>query len=112
MSGSEGWVYLEPVVPGVHPTEALTVALAKRLDRGLPTLRDDLTSDSARGLHLVAQLLAQGPETRVVLAEKYIGVGTTRHITLKYRIFSLLRLGPGLAEVGCCAALMPATCTG
>jgi WD40 repeat protein/class 3 adenylate cyclase len=67
LPGSAGWIYLDSLVPGEQPVEALTVALAGALDRSLPTLRADLAADSARGLHLLARRLAPRPETRVVL---------------------------------------------
>ncbi len=65
--GSEGWVYLDPVLPGAHPLEALAVSLAGRLDRSIHTLREDLSGDDARGLHLWARQLAARLEQRVVL---------------------------------------------
>jgi len=68
LHGSEAWVYLAPIVPGVHPLESLALALAAHLpDRSLQTLREDLESDSARGLHLLASTLTKHRETKVVL---------------------------------------------
>jgi hypothetical protein len=50
LAGSQEWVYLEPLLPGSHPIEALAVSLAKYLpDRSLTTIRDDLQDDSAYG---------------------------------------------------------------
>src|SRR2546421_5159828 len=52
---SQSWVYLNPIVPGKHPLESPALSIAARLpDRTLQTLREDLASDSARGLHLLA----------------------------------------------------------
>ncbi|HZU03808.1 MAG TPA: hypothetical protein VFA10_29355, partial [Ktedonobacteraceae bacterium] len=66
--GSETWVYLEPMVPGVHPLESLVLTLAPHLpDRSLKTLREDLEDDSARGLHLLATHLVKEHSKRAVL---------------------------------------------
>ena len=66
--GSEKWIYLGPIVPGVHPLESLALALAERFpDRSLLTLRQDLEEDSARGLHQLATALTQRQGTRVLL---------------------------------------------
>jgi transcriptional regulator with XRE-family HTH domain len=66
--GSEEWIYLSPIVPGVHPLESLALALAERLpDRSLLTIRQDLEKDSARGLHQLATALTQRQETKVLL---------------------------------------------
>jgi transcriptional regulator with XRE-family HTH domain len=68
LPGSQHWVYLDPMIPGVHPIEALALAFAKQLpDRSLTTLRDNLEDDSAYGLHLLAGYLGKAPERRVVL---------------------------------------------
>src|SRR5207237_9640167 len=65
---SQSWVYLNPIVPGNHPLESLALTFAAHLpDRTLQTLREDLESDSARGLHLLASLLTKEREVRVVL---------------------------------------------
>ncbi len=65
---SEEWVYLDPLVPGRHPIEALTLALSSGLpDRSLRAIREDLEDDSARGLHLLANSLAKGSGSKVVL---------------------------------------------
>ncbi len=68
ISGSEAWLNLDPMVPGVHPLESLALALAERLpDRSLLTLRQDLEEDSARGLHQLAIALTHHQGTRVLL---------------------------------------------
>ena len=68
LPGSEQWMYLDPIVPGGRPIEALTLALSEHLpDKSLKAIREDLEDDSARGLHLLATRLARRPGTRVVL---------------------------------------------
>ncbi len=68
LPGSEQWVYLDPIVPGTRPIEALTLALSEHLpDKSLKAIREDLEDDSARGLHLLATKLAKRPGTKVVL---------------------------------------------
>jgi len=65
---SKEWVYLEPVVPGAHPLEALEISLARELpDRSLKVLRDDLKDGMGRGLHQLASLLTASPAAKVVL---------------------------------------------
>jgi serine/threonine protein kinase len=66
--GSGEWVYLRPMVPGVHPLEALALTLAPHLpERSLKSIHEDLEDDSARGLHLLATHLVEGSEKKVVL---------------------------------------------
>src|SRR5256886_16285539 len=66
--GSEEWIYLGPIVPGVHPLESLALVLAERLpDRSLLSIRQDLEEDSARGLHQLAMALTHSQKTRVLL---------------------------------------------
>ena len=61
LPGSDAWIYLEPMVPGAHPLEALALALAGRLpDRSLLSIRQDLEEDSARGLHQLATTIRHG----------------------------------------------------
>ena len=68
LHGSEMWIYLDPIVPGVHPIESLTLALAEKLsDKSLQTIRADLEDDSGRGLHLLATTLTKHEGTKVVL---------------------------------------------
>lgn len=67
LPGSETWVYLDPIVPRVHPLESLALALSAHLpDRSLQTLHEDLESDSAHGLHMLAMALVKQRETKVV----------------------------------------------
>src|SRR6266487_1770301 len=68
LPGSEQWIYLDPIVPGTRPIEALTLALSEHLpDKSLKAIREDLEDDSARGLHLLATKLAKRAGTKVVL---------------------------------------------
>ena len=68
LPGSQEWVYLDPILPGIHPIESLAVSLAKQLPhRSLKTIREDLEDGSGYGLHLLASYLGRPPETRVVL---------------------------------------------
>lgn len=57
LTGSESWVYLPPIVPGVDPIENLTIALASQLpEQNHATIREDLFS--TRGLHILARQIA------------------------------------------------------
>ncbi len=68
LPGSEGWVYLEPIVPGKHPIEALGLTLATHFpDRSFTSIREDLQDDATRGLHVLAMQLVKRRESRVVL---------------------------------------------
>ena len=67
LPGSNQWMYLKPMVPGVAPLEALTLTLAQaNPGSSLATIRDDLDA-SPRGLHLLARRLAPDAQARVVL---------------------------------------------
>jgi len=67
LPGSASWVYLEPIVPGTHPLEALAVTLNNALPgSSLTAIQDDLEA-SGRGLHLLARRLAARPGVQVVL---------------------------------------------
>jgi serine/threonine protein kinase len=68
LPGSQEWVYLDPIVPGKRPLEALTLAFAPRLpERSLQSIRHDLEDDSARGLHLLTTQLVKRAGCKVVL---------------------------------------------
>jgi len=68
LSGSESWVYLEPMVPGKHPIEALGLTLKPHFpDTSFKTLREDLEDDATRGLHLLATQLVKPRDSKVVL---------------------------------------------
>jgi WD40 repeat protein len=62
------WFYLDPFVPGMHPLENLTIALAGALKQSQRSVREDLENPNARGLHtLTRQLVSGSPGRRVVL---------------------------------------------
>jgi hypothetical protein len=62
LPGSKDWVYLEPMIPGKHPIEALGLTLRPRFpETSFKSLREDLEDDAARGLHVLAKQLAQQP---------------------------------------------------
>jgi WD40 repeat protein/transcriptional regulator with XRE-family HTH domain len=64
---SARWTYLAPLLPGAHPLEALSVALANALPHSaLSVIQADLEA-SARGLHLLASRLVRTPEERIIL---------------------------------------------
>jgi serine/threonine protein kinase len=66
--GSEEWIYLEPMVPGAHPTESLVLTLAPRFShRSMKSIREDLEDDLSSGFHLLATQLVQKPGQKVVL---------------------------------------------
>ena len=68
LPGSAKWIYLEPMMPGKHPIEALALALKSYFpDSSIKTLREDLEDDAARGLHLLATQLVKKSDTKVVL---------------------------------------------
>src|SRR5258708_2994677 len=71
LTESREWVYLDPIVPGIHPIDSLTLALSEYSpEKSLKAIREDLEDDTARGLLLYATALAkrQGAQgTRVVL---------------------------------------------
>lgn len=68
LPGSAEWIYLDTILPGAHPLEALAVTLATRLpEQGIRTILNDLEDDSGRGLHMLANRIARSPSSRVVL---------------------------------------------
>ncbi len=68
LSGSEAWVYLDPIVPGQRPLESLMLAFAPHLpERSVRSIREDLADDAARGLHLLATQLVRRAGVKVVL---------------------------------------------
>ena len=68
LPGSQGWVYIEPMVPGQHPIEALTLALSPSFPaRSLKAIREDLEDDTGRGLHLLMTTLIAKPDDKVLL---------------------------------------------
>ncbi len=68
LPGSQNWLYLTPIVPGIHPIESLALTFEEQLpERGIGSLCDELEDDSARGLHLLSAALVRRSGTRVVL---------------------------------------------
>ena len=66
--GSKDWMYLDPLVPGKHPLEALASTLKPQFHgTSFKTLLEDLEDDAARGLHLLTMQLAKQRGTCVVL---------------------------------------------
>lgn len=65
---SREWLYLDPMVPGTHPLEALALSLAVQPSLGnVAALHRELTSDSLRALHLLARQLVNSSLCKVVL---------------------------------------------
>ncbi len=68
LPGSKEWVYLDPMVPGKRPIEALASTLKPHFpDTSFRILCEDLEYEAARGLHLLATQLAKQRGNRVVL---------------------------------------------
>jgi hypothetical protein len=68
LPGSDKWVYLEPMIPGKHPIEALTLTLKPLFpNSSFKTLREDLEDDTSRGLYLLAKQLVKERGSKVVL---------------------------------------------
>lgn len=65
LPGSENWAYLDPMVPGTHPIEQLTITLDRAFkEKSQRAIREDLQDRSARGLYGLARSLS---DERVVL---------------------------------------------
>jgi hypothetical protein len=65
---SKEWIYLDPIVPGAHPLEALAVSFAQQPSlENVISLHTALTSDSLRVLHLLARQLAGSSSRKVLL---------------------------------------------
>jgi hypothetical protein len=65
IQGSETWIYLDSLVPGTDPAEALTTVLFKHFpETGMTTIGTDLQDGSMRGLHRYATALAGQQESR------------------------------------------------
>ncbi len=67
LPASTQWRYLDPIIPGVHPLDALALTLAAPLPVSVREVAADLQDDSLRGLHRVARRLAPRAHERVVL---------------------------------------------
>lgn len=56
------WIFLDPIVPGNHPIENLTIALARQFEKkAQAAIREDLLDRSTRGLHRLARELSDKP---------------------------------------------------
>jgi WD40 repeat protein len=68
LAESRHWIYLDPMVPGKDPLEALTLTLTALFpERSLKSIREDLEDDSARGLHLLLTTCVKQSDRRVLL---------------------------------------------
>ena len=68
LSVSETWIYLDPIFPGNDPLETLALALVRHFPaRGVLSIKDELASDPARALHLLAAQLVTRESQKVVL---------------------------------------------
>ena len=65
---STEWVYLDPIVPGTDPLEALTVTLKSHFpDTSFQTLLQDLEGETSHGFYLLATQLVKKKEAKVLL---------------------------------------------
>jgi hypothetical protein len=66
---SNTWIYLNPVVPGERPIDALLIALKPHFppNTSFKALREDLTDNACSGLRLLATQLVKLPGERVIL---------------------------------------------
>ncbi len=68
LPGSEEWVYLDPIVPGKQPLEALAHLLATHFpEQDSQVIRKMLSRDGDFGLHQLACTLVSQPESHIVL---------------------------------------------
>jgi hypothetical protein len=67
LPGSEHWVYLDPMTPGIRPVEALASVLSRSLPGKGLAIRKELDDDDAQGLHLVADSISRQSGAQVVL---------------------------------------------
>jgi WD40 repeat protein/transcriptional regulator with XRE-family HTH domain len=67
VTGSTDWTYLEPLVPGTRPLDALVVTLSRALPGRSPARIRDALEGSPDGLDLLARQITVRPEQRVVL---------------------------------------------
>jgi ABC-type oligopeptide transport system ATPase subunit len=66
VTGSDKWIYLNSIFPGVHPIEELSSVLANALDTSIFKVQEDLEA-SIRGLHLRSRQLTQSRNQLVVI---------------------------------------------
>ncbi len=68
LPGSNQWIYLDPMVPGKQPLEALAQILATRFpEKGLQAVRDVLKREGGLGLHQLGLALVDQSAARVVV---------------------------------------------
>ncbi len=68
ISGSEAWLYLDPMVPGKQPMESLVRLLAARFpDKGIQAIREEFKRNGEFGLHRLGLALVEQVKTQVVL---------------------------------------------
>ncbi|HWE60818.1 MAG TPA: TIR domain-containing protein [Chloroflexota bacterium] len=67
LTGSAEWIYLEPLLPGVRPLEALAETFSRALPGSTPVRVREELEDAPDGLDRLARRLATRPEQRVVL---------------------------------------------
>ena len=68
LPASEQWVYLQPIVPGSHPLEALALTCAQYLPgRSVKSISEDLEDRTARGLLGLSTQLVKAEEQKVLL---------------------------------------------
>jgi GAF domain-containing protein len=62
IEGSKNWLYLEPIVPGTHPIENLTLALIRLMpDKSHIAITEDLMNRNKRGLHVLIREVSNKP---------------------------------------------------
>jgi len=64
--GSENWIYLDPVMPGSNPIEAIAIALSDEMDSSISPIIEDLEY-GPRGLQLQLRKLSRKRGTKIVL---------------------------------------------
>lgn len=68
LPSSQSWIYLEPIVPGTRPIEALALTLAPHFpEKSMKILCEDLQDDTGRGLHWLAMQMVKESGRRLVL---------------------------------------------
>ncbi|HZR40419.1 MAG TPA: choice-of-anchor Q domain-containing protein, partial [Ktedonobacteraceae bacterium] len=68
LPGSEQWVYLDPLVPGLQPLEALAHLLATRFPQQDPqNIRQILFREGGFGLHQLGMMLMSQPQARLIV---------------------------------------------
>ena len=78
LPATQGWVYLDPLVPGNRPVESLANLLADPLAVSAHTVREDLNNPDGRGLLLLVERIArhQNSERVVLIIDQFEEVFT------------------------------------